>query len=258
MLARAQLARPYRLRDRLTLHPHDRPRAASGISAYAQAVIATNPIAYWIMGETAGSTAACQMNALNNGTYTGVTLNNTTGPDGVTGAPFFDGINDMLNVKTANFIGNWDPDEHTVMIWAKVYNAGVWTDGATRIMWQIVQDGSNYSQCRNPSAPASRMTGYEIWNGGSARTKTSMSDTDWMHIVSRRSKSASNYKFFYNGASWGSGNDNPNAGATGLTKALIGVQTPSPPTNVWHGWLAHAAVWDSALSDATILSLAST
>jgi hypothetical protein len=83
--------------DTITYEP-----AAGPSSAYAQAVLADTPAAYWRLGETSGTTAADSAGS-NNGTYTNApTLNSASllSADTANRATRFDGTND--NVRVAN------------------------------------------------------------------------------------------------------------------------------------------------------------
>ena len=95
-------------------------------ATYMDKVLSYSPILYYPMNETAGATAvnAGTLGSAADGAYTGVTLNNTTGPDGTNGAPYFDGVNDYLDGTTAALIAALSLQVGSVLIWLKVANAG--------------------------------------------------------------------------------------------------------------------------------------
>ena len=101
--------------------------------SYADKVLSYGPIAYWPLWETAGASAACLVNPAQSGTAVGVTwANDATGAFG-TAAPFFDGANDDINIYTAALAAAFSGHVGSLMVWCRVANAGVWTDGAARL-----------------------------------------------------------------------------------------------------------------------------
>ena len=92
----------------------------SNPNAYADAVLADGPVAYWRLGEASGSTAADSSGNGNSGTYTnGPTL----GVPGVVArtldtAVDFDGVNDFVNIPDSSDINVGGPySEKTVELW---------------------------------------------------------------------------------------------------------------------------------------------
>jgi hypothetical protein len=203
------------------------PRDRAG---YIDKVVSYGPIAYWVLNETAGATAADQINSpAQDGTYTGVTLADTLGPDGVNNAPLFDGANDFVNVQTAAFAAAFSGTEGTAMIWAKVFNAGVWTDGSERKAYRYEVDGSNIVHLARRSV---------CW-------------IQWWSVAD------GNARLYQDGAEVAN-SPLAIAGVWGGNPAIsvIGAQTLLA-VNPWYGWLAHCAVWDSALIQAAITDLSS-
>ncbi len=115
-------------------------------SNYAHKVLATDQphlLAYWPLSEVAGSVAYDFSGNARHGAYTGVTLGKTGIGDGDT-CPFFDGANDFVNIYSVSLRDAFNGAEGTAMIWAKVFNVGVWTDGAYRNTLHLHTDGSTY------------------------------------------------------------------------------------------------------------------
>ena len=85
-----------------------------------------------------------------------------------------------------------------------------------------------------------------------------MSYTTWMHLAITWSDSNNDdeFKAFINGAQTGATSAALNAWAGGgLGTALFGAAL-AIPFAVWHGWLSDGAVWDTVLTPAQILDLA--
>jgi len=89
-------------------------------------------IAHWSQSETSGTVITCLNNNARNGVYTGVTLNAIAGPHGY-GAPQYDAINDVGNIYSDSLsTALTNLGEGTALVFARMLNAGVWTDGASR------------------------------------------------------------------------------------------------------------------------------
>lgn len=113
------------------------------VNPYTDRVLAYSPIAYWPLNEASGGTAEDLSGNNYDGSYTGVDLGQTGIGDGNT-APYFDGTNDYVNIYSTGFRDVFNGAEGTVVIWAKVFNADVWTDGNVRYPTEFRVDGSNY------------------------------------------------------------------------------------------------------------------
>ena len=230
----------------------------SGIQTYDQRVLATGPIAYWPQSETAGVTAHCLVNPLQDGTYNGVTLaNDNTGPFG-TPAPFFDGANDYCNTFSAALSAVFNGATGSIMIWAKVANVGVWTDGLRRDAIMLRSGGDYYYSYRN--VVNNNYTYQGIVGGGAAAvSEGGVAITDWMCQVMTFSDSNNDDLLigYRDGAAVGIPSAAMNAwggGALNATWTCIGA-TNTTPAQVWHGWLGPCAIWNRVLTPAEIAGL---
>ena len=229
-------------------------RRRIGARGFAAKVLSHAPYAYWPLDEAAGSVVHCLVDPANNGTYTGVTLaNDATGPFG-TAAPFFDGANDYAIANSAALIAAFDGTEGSMMVWAKVANAGVWTDTVSRETLYLVTDGNNFIQSRKDGGANLQRNRYRA-GGIVSAANTACSNTAWVQWVLTWSLSADEMKAFINGAQWGATQTGLGTWAGALGAVYIGASSAAPG-NVYHGWLAHAALWDRALPAAAILDLA--
>lgn len=231
-------------------------RALLGLGGqiYIEKVLSYGPIAYWPLNETSGVTAACQVNAAQNGTYTGVTLGQAGIGDGQT-CPLFDGANDYADIQSATLASVFNGGEGSIVIWVKVSGAGVWTDGTTRFIMRIQPDPDNRVQMfRN----AANNTLAWLYRSGGTITQVKnagYSAVNWFHLALTWAAVADEVKAYYNGTQAGATVNGLGVWAGVPSLSVIGAAT-IPPINVWDGYLAHAAVWNRALTPAEIADLA--
>ncbi len=115
---------------------------APNLDPYLPAVLTTNPIAAFMERETSGTTIIDASVNVNNGVYVGATLGQDAPPTGFT-AVLYDGVNDFGNIYSAGLAGLVDFDEGCALVWFKVLNVGVWTDGTVRQALKVQRDANN-------------------------------------------------------------------------------------------------------------------
>lgn len=219
---------------------------------------AANMLAYWPLNETSGATADnAQGTAARDAAYTGVTLNNVTGPDGENGAPLFDAANDYVNVFTTSLQSAFNGNEGTFACWLKVANAGVWGAAGTPYVVHFRVNGNNF--IRIYISAANTLTFERVAAAGSKSVAHTSSDTAWMHIALTWSDAGDALKAYINGVQTGATQTSLNtfAGSIGSTQSVVGAFSITP-ASVWNGWIAHPALWNTPLSDANIAALADT
>lgn len=223
--------------------------------SYREKVLGYGPIAYWMQGEASGNDAYCQVNAAQDGAYTGVTLGQTGIGDGRT-SPFFDGANDFNNVQTAALAAAFDGQEGSLLVWAKVSGAGIWTDAVTRRMIYFVVDGNNYVLLMKH--PAANTVRARYMANGVLKTNqmAGISPITWMCWVLTWSKTADTFKVYLGGVQQGATLNGLGVWAGNPVTSLVGAGSVLP-IQVWDGWLAHAALFDSVLGQPAITDLAS-
>jgi len=234
--------------------------APGGYSKKLLSIAPANLLAYWPMWETAGAVADnLEGTAARDGAYTGVTLADSTGPDGKP-VPLFDGTNDFNNIYTANFSGAFNGAEGSFALWVKVSAAGVWTDGASRNMITIAADANNFARVNRRTAANE----IQFSRSGAGTNETvnvaGLSTTSWFHIALTWSEAAGadgQLKAYYNGSQTGATQTalGTFANSPFTTTTVVGAAT-TVPAAVWSGWLAHAAVWTTPLTATQILALA--
>ena len=259
MLAQAQLSRLSYRNPRLG-RPHAMPDVLKlqnvifGGPSYMKKVLSTGPIAYWMGGESGGSTAFCQVLAAQNGQHTGVTLGQAGIGDGRT-CPFYDGANDYTAIHTATFAGRFNGAEGSMLIWCRVANAGVWTDEAARYLTQLYADVNNSVALWKAGTDNTMYLRYKAGGVNSAAFAGDFTTTDWFCLLLTWSAAADEVKGFRNGAQLGDTQTDLGTWAGSIAQAALGAQNTSPNAP-WHGWQAHNILWDYALSPSTAQKLA--
>lgn len=229
-------------------------KGTGGTGGYYHKVLSYSPIAYWPLWEAGGGVAECLVDSNQDGAYTGVTLGQTGIGDGRT-CPLFDGAQDHVSIYSAALNTVFDGQEGSFMLWAKVYNAGVWSDSTHRWLYAIGVDTNNqvYLQC--PTAVNNLYARYRA--GGTLESTTlTTSSTAWMQIIQTWSLTAHQYIVYLNASpktpevnlgTW--------VGNLVVEKCVLG-DNGLIHTYPWHGWIAHAAVFDKVLTPAQVTDLA--
>ena len=227
-------------------------RRISG-ATYGSAILATGPIAYWPLDEASGSVARCLVNAAMNGTYEGPTLANAVGPDGASLHPLFDGSNDRVDIQSAALAAAFSGAAGTMALWAKVYNAAVWTDSAVRYAAALRVDSSNYVCNGRHSNDNTIFSNYRAGGTSEPEYNAGHSATGWIHLAITWDKAADAVIHYINGSQAGSADTGLKAWAGSLAICSLGGWSASE--YLWYGWLAHPALWSTALSATQILAL---
>jgi hypothetical protein len=212
-------------------------------------------IAYWPAWEPSGTTIVDASGNARTGTYTAVTLAQPGIGDGRTAATF-DGTTSLGNIYGASLAAAFSPLAGTAVIWFKVASAGVWTDGASRYLFNLRADANNRVSFRK-SATNGTFT-FEYVAGGTSETVSvgSLSSTGWVFAAITWDKAGDTVRMGLNGGLSGAQTGvGVWAGALAATATLLGANA-STPTNVWSGSVAHAAVWSATLTAGEIATLA--
>jgi hypothetical protein len=220
----------------------------------ALTVDAVRPISYLPLWEPSGIVANDISGNARHGAYTGVTLGQTGISDGRT-SPLFDGINDYTNIYSASLAGAFNGAEGTVVLWGFL-PAGVWIDSQTRVFVGIRVDANNLVIINRTSTNNQLLLRYVAGGTISGGTIT-FSSTTWFHMAITWSKSADQMIRYINGAQTGATSTGLGvwAGALSSTQCTLGALN-TVPQQILSGNLAHAAIWNKALSPAQIARLA--
>jgi hypothetical protein len=217
--------------------------------------LATAPIAYWPLWEGAGAVAYDISGNARNGAYTGVDLGQVGIGDG-RACPWFDGTGDYVNIYSAAFAADLDGAEGSAMVWPRVNSAGAWIDGATRDVLTLAADGNNYIKLRKSAVNNTAFWEYKA-GGVSKSVSVITSILPYACWVLTWSAAGDEVRAYLNGVQQGTTQTTLGiwAGPLAPTFCTIGAAS-TVPAAVFHGWEAHAAVWNRALPLAEVASLA--
>lgn len=223
---------------------------------YDKKVLATNPLAYWPLNDLSGTTARCLVNPAQNGTYTGATLANAAGPDGKA-VPLFDGANDFVNIYSATLRDAFNAAEGSAMIWLKVFNVGVWTDGVARSSLHLQADNQDQTYMHRPGGNNTLRYVYEAGDVIELQDAAGQTSIGWINTLMTWSVADDEVIYYLQGATTGATDTALGTwvGNLAASKTLIGASVTTPSL-VWYGWLAKAAVWTRALPQAQVTRLA--
>ena len=228
---------------------------------YYKKILTTQPhnlIGLWLQREQSGAVSYDTSVQGNNGVYTGVTLGQPGIPGtGMTSAGY-DGATSYNNIYSAGLASDFNGDEGTLLVTAKVTDIGVWADGGARYLAKLYVDGSNVVQILKESAD--NTIGFYYTAGGSQEDKLvgGMLDTDFVCYVITWSKSGDVVKYYIDGDLYGS--DTGLGDWSGSLHAAYTVIGSAIATGaafaLWSGSIATVALWNKALTADEISSLA--
>lgn len=243
---------------RLLLFEDPRSRVAVSYSEKVLNLATANLLGYWRLQEAAGSNADnFEGTAARDGTYTGVTLGQDGIGDGLT-CPLFDGANDFVDVFSASLNTAFVGAEGTLSAWARVSGVGVWTDGSHRHLITIARNTTTDRIHLKKISVDNRLEWLrEGANTIDSVTRTDESTTDWFHMAITWSEAADEVRAYFDGAQEGVTQTGLGTASDILQAANcnIGAQTDTPNRS-WDGRLAHVALWDTPLTAAQILDIA--
>ena len=174
----------------------------------------------------------------------------------LTNAYSFDGSNDVVNIYSSDLNSAFNPSEGTLVAWAKVSGAGVWTDATTRHFAVIGSDSSN--QITIQKSNVSNQIIASVVMGGTSKypTSTSFSSTGWFQVALSWSKTNNQAILYVNGAQSGSTQTGLGTWVNNLstTTTTIGA-SGSTGVNPWSGLINDVRLYNRALSDTEIGNL---
>jgi hypothetical protein len=226
---------------------------------YIQKVLSYEPVAYWPLNETSGSTAInAEGTTARDGTYANVTLNHTVFRNGGPAGSWLPANTPSVDIFSTSLRDAINTDEGTMMVWIKVRTAMSWVSDAFYRWIILYRNAENrVAVYKHQSVPSTITSG--LYRAGSVTTLPQITlagkvgqPPSWAQMAITWSKTGDYARLYYNGeqvdqktelGTW--------LGA--LTAARIG---NDPAASMPHdGWLAHAAVWASPLSAADIFEL---
>ena len=213
-----------------------------GYSSKVLSIEPANLIGYYPMDEREGSVAFDRSGKDNHGAYTGVTLGQPGIGDGST-CPFFDGVEDVLDVETAGFKADFNGLEGALLLLIKIDASGTWTDGSPRYVAIIRGDTENEMQILKNANNSIRVL-YKADNTTIFKDYAT-SRVDWFQVGMTWSDGGNIWTPYVEGAilidsiapaTW-------QTAAGTIDRALFGA-SDGGPSNPWKGYQSHAAIWD--------------
>jgi len=223
---------------------------------YYQKVLRTqraNLLAYWPMWEASGAVGNDISGNARHGAYTGVDLGQPGMGDGHT-CPWWDGVNDYLNVYSTSLRDAFNSDTGTVMIWCKVNDISVWADASARRAIIIKRDWSNYISLHKESGGSGFDFRYQS-PGFEKNIYYDVDDIGWFCAALTWDRGVNEIKAYIKGSQYGATQSGMAVWDGAIADAGIGSRV-THPTDPWHGWLGPTAIWSIPLTQTEITRLA--
>jgi hypothetical protein len=218
------------------------------LPAYAALVLATNPIRYWPLDDAVGSTTARELVKGFQRTVTSVTFGATgpTNAGSMTAATFGSVAGSRIGVLDAELAADFNHQEFTMIWWAKVSAAGVWTDGTFDLAFQFRKTGTPTNLIRSLKLNGSNQFSFSYFGNGvsKVRNKSSFSPTDWVQYALTISISNDRMRGFVNGVQEGADVTGLSAWSSSpLNAATLG--NDDDAGSPWNGPAAHYTLYAS-------------
>ena len=223
-------------------------------SWYSTKVLRYAPIGYLPIWEASGLTIEDQSGNNFDGTAASVTLAQPGIGDGNT-AGSFDGADSVIDWYSTGLRDAFSGAEGTLLVWAKVSGAGVWTDSTQRRIVSLAVDANNFVKILKSTANGRLTFVYEANNVTETVDYDTTSPLGFFMVALTWSVTGDAMIAYFNEATVGNSTGLDTwAGTLAAALTTIGA-TNTTPDNEWSGSIAHVALWDSALSAENLLDL---
>lgn len=138
--------------------------------------------ALWPLAETSGTNAADIAGGGYDGTSTNVTWNNSTFLDGTPAPLFVPASASRIATYNATLAAAINKQEGTFACWVQMRNAGVWSDGIARWLYDLRSDGNNRIGA-NKSTAANTLQYRHFGSSTFRQPNVTVSTTDWFHLA---------------------------------------------------------------------------
>jgi hypothetical protein len=186
----------------------------------------------------------------------GVTLGSASGGH-LTNAYTFDGTNDNVNVYSSDLNSTFNPDEGTLVAWAKVSDVSIWSDGSTsRNIVQLKFDNSNYITIYKLTSQPNLVYNYMAGGTNKGPNYVTSSPTGWFQVAFTWSKSSDQVKAYLNGTQAGATTTGLGTWSGNLSTAASAIGAAgSSGGNPWSGLINDVRLYTRALSSDEIADL---
>jgi hypothetical protein len=230
-----------------------------GGQTYANKALGYSPIAGWPLREASGTNADnAEGTAALDGTYSsdvsGWPVETGIG-DGNT-APYFDGINNYVDVHSADLAALFNGLKGSLVIWGKGAT-GLWTDGNAHKIVRMFADGNNWFDITKSTTNGRLQFIYKAGGTQEVVNDDGHSETDFFCAGLTWDKTGDAVKAYFAGLQVGITQTGLGSwvGPLVASNCIIGAQSDVPAI-LWKGPLAHCYLFDTVLDDAGMLDLA--
>ena len=165
----------------------------------------------------------------------------------------FDGSNDYVDIYSSDLNSVFNPDEGTLVAWAKVSDSSVWSDGAADWIVNMRVDSNNIVQFFENNG---NLYTYYYAGGTQKSISHATTTTEWFQVVLTWNASSDEAKFYFNGSQQGSTQTGLGTwiGNLSSTQSVIGALNNSGNSS-WSGDINDVRLYNHALSPDEIASL---
>jgi hypothetical protein len=210
---------------------------------YWQQVKRTGPILCIPEWDTSGSVAEDISGNGLNGTYNGPDL--AIEPLFGRHSPYFDGASDYVNIFSAGLAARFNGQLGTAMIWGKLYDASVLTDGANHTLLSLYTNANNRITI-NKTGVANQYTVYRAAGGVYSQRYFTSTSTTFNNLMITWDKTADQVCVYFNNTLQGAVLTGLGDWSGSLTQALVGKLADN--TYLWYGYTGFPVVWDRVLT----------
>lgn len=167
-----------------------------------------------------------------------------------------DGVNDLVNPYSGDLNSVFNPELGTLLVFAKVSAAGVWTDGTLRRVVMFQADASNFVLIGRPITNNTLQIRYTA-GGVDSVINATLSATGFFMAALTWDKPGNAMKAYVNGVKSGATQAISGvwAGNFGTTTMGIGASNTSG-NQPWSGFLSHPYLVNRAMTAAELLTIA--
>jgi hypothetical protein len=187
-----------------------------------------------------------------NGDHTGVQVGVAGNGRGIRYAARYDGGTTYTDIYSAELNSMFNPSKGTLIAWAKVSGAGVWTDGNNRFIVRLAADSANNIEIRKSNTNNQLRIDYDA-GGISKVVGVSTSILDMFMIALTWDVTADEMKVYLNGEQQGVTQTGLGTWVGNLlaTETVIGAASVTP-TLIWDGDIAYVSLYDEVLTQSEI------
>jgi hypothetical protein len=216
-----------------------------------------NLVAYWPLQEQSGSDALEVTATDANGAYAGSFTLSQPGPADYSRSVQFVGGRVSLAAAVSALDAPFDPALLTLLLCARIPAAATWTDGISRFAASFGVNSTNRVTLFKHSANNRFTFRYAAGGVTTDVDLNAVATLNWFQAAITVDTVADQMKAYFNGSQVGTTQTGLGVWAGALASGFTALADFSSAGNLpWSGYLAHIALWKSALPPAQVLRLA--